>query len=240
MMLLLDATVVNVVLPGIGRSLSFSATGMSWVLNTYTLAFGGLLLLGSRVGDLIGRRRALVVGVLAFTVASVAGGLATTAAWLLIARTAQGVSAALAAPSTLALITTTFADGPERHRALSVFSAVAGAGSAIGLIVGGALTDWGSWRWIFFVNVPIGISIAALAPRHVVETERHRGARFDVAGALTGTLGTAALVYAFIRVAEEGWSDHAALTPCAPAWPSCPWSGDGYAGALLGPLIPAA
>ncbi len=212
LMILLDATVVNVALPGIGTHLGFSPTGMSWVLNVYTLAFGGLLLLGSRIGDLIGRRAALVWGVAAFTVASIAGGLANDAATLLVARGVQGAAAALAAPSTLALIATSFAEGSERNRALSVFSAVSGAGSAIGLTVGGMLTDWGSWRWVFFVNVPVGLAVVLLAPRLIKETQRHRGGRFDVAGALTGTLGMAALVYAFIRVGESRWGDPRALT----------------------------
>lgn len=215
LMLLLDATVVNVALPGIGDHLGFSPTGMSWVLNVYTLAFGGLLLLGSRIGDLIGRRRALVWGVSAFTVASVAGGVANDSTTLLIARGLQGAAAALAAPSTLALITTTFAEGTERVRALSVFSAVSGAGAAIGLTVGGMLTDWGSWRWVFFVNIPVGIAIVLLAPRSIKETERHPGGRFDIAGALTGTLGTASLVYAFIRVGESDWGDSRALSTFA-------------------------
>lgn len=212
LMLLLDATVVNVALPGIGADLGFSSTGMSWILNVYILAFGGLLLLGSRIGDLIGRRRALIIGVLAFTAASVAGGFATDATLLLVSRGAQGAAAALAAPSTLALLTTTFTEGTERNRALSVFSAISGAGSAVGLIVGGMLTEWGSWRWVFFINIPVGLAIAALAPRYVAETARHPGGRFDVAGALTGTLGMASLVYAFIRVADQGWSDTRALT----------------------------
>jgi EmrB/QacA subfamily drug resistance transporter len=215
LMLLLDATVVNVALPGIGAHLGFSPTGMSWVLNVYTLAFGGLLLLGSRTGDLIGRRNALMWGVTAFTLASVAGGLATDSTVLLVARGLQGASAALAAPSTLALIATNFAEGAERNRALSVFSAISGAGSAIGLTLGGMLTDLGSWRWVFFVNVPVGIAILLLAPRSIKETERHRGGRFDIAGALTGTLGMAALVYAFIRVAETGWGDARALSTFA-------------------------
>jgi EmrB/QacA subfamily drug resistance transporter len=212
LMLLLDATVVNVALPGIGKHLGFSPTNMSWVLNVYTLAFGGLLLLGSRIGDMIGRRRALVWGVTAFTLASVAGGLANSAALLLVSRGVQGASAALAAPSTLALIATSFAEGTERNRALSVFSAISGAGSAIGLTAGGMLTDWGSWRWVFFINIPVGAAIVLLAPRFIGETERHRGGRFDIAGALTGTLGMASLVYAFIRVAESRWSDSHALT----------------------------
>ncbi|SEG61429.1 drug resistance transporter, EmrB/QacA subfamily [Actinacidiphila yanglinensis] len=215
LMILLDATVVNVALPGIGTHLGFSATGMSWVLNVYTLAFGGLLLLGSRIGDLIGRRTAMVWGVAAFTLASVAGGVANDATTLLVARGFQGAAAALAAPSTLALIATSFSEGSERNRALSVFSAVSGAGSAIGLTAGGVLTDLGSWRWVFFINVPVGIAIMLLAPRFIKETERHRGGRFDVAGALTGTLGMATLVYGFIRVGESDWSDGRALTSFA-------------------------
>jgi EmrB/QacA subfamily drug resistance transporter len=212
LMLLLDATVVNVALPKLSLDLGFTPTGMSWVLNVYTLAFGGLLLLGSRIGDLIGRRTALVWGVAAFTVASIAGGLATSAAVLLVARGLQGAAAALAAPSTLALITTSFRDGAERNRALSVFSAVSGAGFAVGLTVGGMLTGWGSWRWVFFINIPIGVAIVLIAPRFIKETERHRGGRFDVAGALTGTLGMATLSYAFIRVGETGWGDGRALS----------------------------
>jgi EmrB/QacA subfamily drug resistance transporter len=212
LMLLLDATVVNVALPGIGDHLGFSPTGMSWVLNVYTLAFGGLLLLGSRIGDLIGRRTALVWGVAAFTLASVAGGLANDATTLLIARGVQGAAGALAAPSTLALIATSFSEGAERNRALSVFSAVSGAGSAVGLTAGGMLTDWGSWRWVFFVNIPVGVAIVLLAPRFISETEKHRGGRFDIAGALTGTLGMATLVYAFIRVGESSWGDGRAVT----------------------------
>ncbi|HEY3477528.1 MAG TPA: MFS transporter, partial [Streptomyces sp.] len=215
LMLLLDATVVNVALPGIGSHLGFSPTGMSWVLNVYTLALGGLLLLGSRLGDLIGRRRALVWGVTAFTLASVAGGFANDATTLLIARGFQGAAAALAAPSTLALIATSFTEGSERNRALSVFSAISGAGSAVGLTVGGMLTDWGSWRWVFFVNIPVGVAIVLLAPRFIKETERQPGGRFDVAGALTGTLGMATLVYSFIRVGESSWTDPRALTTFA-------------------------
>ncbi len=210
MMLLLDATVVNVALPELGSDLHFSRTGMSWVLNVYTLAFGGLLLLGSRIGDLIGRRRALVVGVLAFTAASVLGGLAPNSTLMLVARAAQGLAAALAAPSTLALIATTFTEGTERIRALGVFSAVSGVGSAIGLMVGGVLTDLASWRWVFFINIPVGAVITLIAPRFLAETERQRG-RFDIGGALTGTLGMTGLVYAFIRVAEQGWGDARAI-----------------------------
>jgi EmrB/QacA subfamily drug resistance transporter len=217
LMLLLDATVVNVALPDIGLHLGFSPTGLSWVVNVYTLAFGGLLLLGSRVGDLVGRRTALVWGVAAFTLASLAGGLAGDTATLLVARGAQGASAALAAPSALALIATNFREGPERHRALSVFSAVAGGAAAVGLTLGGMLTEWGSWRGVFFVNLPVGAAIVLLAPRFITETRRHGGGRFDVAGALTGTLGISGLVYGFIRVAESGWGDTRALAVFAAA-----------------------
>ncbi|MFE5092906.1 MFS transporter [Streptomyces sp. NPDC056638] len=207
MMLILDATVVNIALPDMGGELGFGPAGLSWVLNAYTLAFGGLMLIGGRLGDLVGRRRALTIGVLLFTVASLLGGLADSSSLLLVARTAQGVGAALAAPSTLALVTTTFAAGPERDRALGLFTGVAAAGSAIGMILGGVLTDVGSWRWTLFINVPVGLAVVALAPFAIRETPRIRGARFDIGGALTGTSGVTALVYAFIRAADHGWGD---------------------------------
>lgn len=205
-----DSTVVNVALPDIQQDLDFSRTGLSWVLNSYTLAFGGLLLLGGRVGDIVGRRRALTLGVLLFAAASLLGGLATDNAWLLAARALQGVGAALTAPSTLALITTNFPEGPRRHHALSVYSSTAGIGASVGLVLGGMLTSWASWRWALLINVPIGIAVALALPRFVAETPRHAG-RFDAAGALTGTAGTTSLVYAFIRVSEAGWSDTQAL-----------------------------
>jgi EmrB/QacA subfamily drug resistance transporter len=205
-----DSTVVNVALPDIQRDLGFSPTGLSWVLNAYTLAFGGLLLLGGRVGDIAGRRRTLTVGVLVFAAASLLGGLAGGSAWLLAARALQGVGAALIAPSTLALITTSFPDGPRRHHALGVYSSMAGIGASLGLVLGGALTTWASWRWALLINVPIGVAVALALPRFVAETPRHAG-RFDAVGALTGTAGTTGLVYAFIRVSEQGWSDTQAL-----------------------------
>jgi EmrB/QacA subfamily drug resistance transporter len=212
MMLILDVTVMNVALPTIRTDLHFSATGLSWVLNAYALSFGGLLLLGGRAGDLLGRRRLFVVGVALFTLASLLGGFATSAAWLLAARTLQGVGAAIAGPNALALLTTTFTEARERIRALSIFSAVASGGFAIGLIVGGALTEWGSWRWVLFINVPFGLAVALLAPR-VLRADQsgdgsRRGARhLDLPGAVTATAGTAALVYGFIRAAGGGWSD---------------------------------
>ncbi|WP_369245732.1 MFS transporter [Streptomyces sp. R41] len=201
-----DSTVVNVALPDIQKDLDFTPTDLSWVLNAYTLAFGGLLLLGGRVGDIVGRRRTLTIGVLLFATSSLLGGLATENAWLLAARALQGVGAALTAPSTLALITTNFPEGPRRHHALGVYSSMAGIGASVGLVLGGMLTSWASWRWALLINVPIGIAVAVALPRFVTETPRHAG-RFDAAGALTGTAGMTSLVYAFIRVSQDGWGD---------------------------------
>jgi EmrB/QacA subfamily drug resistance transporter len=206
LMLAVDITVVTIALPRIQRELDFSPTDLSWVQNSYLLAFGGLLLLGGRAGDLFGRRRMFVGGVLVFTVASLLAGLATTAWWLIAARVLQGVGGAFAGPSTLALIATNFAEGPARTRALAWFSSLTGAGASIGLILGGALADWASWPWVFFVNLPIGIAIAVLAPRLIAEPERGTG-RLDILGALTCTAGVITLVYGFIRVADSGWGD---------------------------------
>ncbi|MHA5050021.1 MFS transporter [Streptomyces sp. SD15] len=205
-----DSTVVNVALPDIQRDLDFTPTGLSWVLNSYTLAFGGLLLLGGRVGDIAGRRRTLTIGVLLFALSSLLGGLATENGWLLAARALQGVGAALTAPSTLALITTNFPEGPRRHHALGIYTSMASIGASIGLVLGGMLTSWASWRWALLINVPIGIAVALALSRFVTETPRHAG-RFDAAGALTGTAGTTSLVYAFIRVSEAGWTDTRSL-----------------------------
>jgi EmrB/QacA subfamily drug resistance transporter len=206
LMLILDATVMNVALPRIQAGLHFSATGLAWVINSYTLAFGGLLLLGGRAGDILGRRRLFIGGIALFTAASLAGGLATSAGWLLAARVLQGVGAAAAGPNTIALITTTFTEVRERIRALALLSAVASGGFAIGLIVGGLLTQWASWRWVLFINVPFGLAAVALAPRYVREPQRHP-ARLDVPGAVTATVAVAGLVYALIRAATVGWSD---------------------------------
>jgi EmrB/QacA subfamily drug resistance transporter len=206
LMVVLDATIVNIALPQIQQALGFSTTSLSWVLNAYTLTFGGLLLLGGRAGDILGRRRTFIAGILLFTLASFLGGLATSAGWLLAARALQGVGAAITAPTALSLITTNFAEGEERNRAFGVFGAVAVAGGAIGLIAGGMLTSWLSWRWVLFVNVPIGLLLASLAPLYITESERRPGT-FDLGGALTSTAGMTALVYGFIRAAQEGWSD---------------------------------
>ncbi|MEV0402102.1 MFS transporter [Actinoallomurus sp. NPDC050550] len=214
LMVVLDASVMFVALPKIQHSLHFSATGLSWVTNAYSLAFGGLLLLGGRTGDIVGRRRTFIVGIAVFTLASLAGGFSGSAAWLLTARAVQGVGAALAAPSALALIATNFEEGPERNRALGVFSATSSAGASIGLVLGGMLTDWASWRWVLFINVPVGAVVLFLAPRLLRETERHRG-RLDIAGAVAVVTGMVALVYGFIRAADAGWSDGGTLAAFA-------------------------
>ncbi|RSS79179.1 MFS transporter [Streptomyces sp. WAC06614] len=206
LMVVLDATIVNIALPHIQTALSFSTTDLSWVLSAYTLTFGGLLLLGGRAGDILGRRRVFMAGILLFTLASLLGGFAQEPWQLLAARALQGVGGAIASPTSLALITTTFPEGPARNRAFGVFAAVSAGGGAIGLLAGGMLTEWLDWRSVFYVNVPIGVLIAVLAPLYISESERHPG-RFDVAGALTSTGGMASLVYGFIRAAEDGWRD---------------------------------
>ena len=210
LMIILDLTVVNIALPSIARGLHFSAPSLSWVLNAYTLTFGGLLLLGGRAGDILGRRRVFIAGIALFTAASLAGGLATSAAWLLAARAVQGAGGAIASPAVLALITSSFAEGRERTRAIGVYTAVAMGGGSLGLVLGGVITEWVSWRWVLFVNVPIGIVIALTAPLLLTESERQPG-RFDVAGALTSTAGMTALVYGFIRAASYGWGDRIAV-----------------------------
>jgi len=213
-MLILDATVMNVALPKIQADLGFSPTSLSWVMNAYSLAFGGLLLLGGRAGDLFGRRRMLVLGAALFTAASLAGGLADSAALLVAARVAQGIGAAAAGPSTLALIATTFSERRERVRALALFSAMSSGGFAIGLILGGLLTEWFSWRAVLFINVPLGAAIVALVPKFVPAPPR-RQAHLDLPGALTGTAGVASLVYTFIRAATYGWGDTTVLITLA-------------------------
>ncbi|MFD4523448.1 MFS transporter [Streptomyces sp. NPDC058470] len=206
LMVVLDATIVNIALPHIQDALKFSTTDLTWVVSAYTLTFGGLLLLGGRAGDILGRRRVFMTGILLFTLASLLGGFAQEPWQLLAARALQGVGGAIASPTSLALITTTFPEGPERNRAFAVFAAVSAGGGAIGLLAGGMLTEWLDWRWVLFVNVPIGVLIAVLTPLYISESERHPG-RFDIFGALTSTAGMAALVYGFIRAAEEGWRD---------------------------------
>jgi EmrB/QacA subfamily drug resistance transporter len=200
LMVVLDATIVNVALPHIQQALGFSGTGLEWVVNAYAVTFGGLLLLGGRAGDILGRRRVFVFGLLLFSGASLFGGFATSQAWLLTARAVQGVGGAVIAPTALALITTNFPEGQARNRAFSVYAAMAGAGSAVGLLLGGVLTTYASWRWVLFVNVPIGIVVATAAPRVLNESPRRPG-RIDIAGAITGTGGIALLVYGLSKAA---------------------------------------
>jgi EmrB/QacA subfamily drug resistance transporter len=202
LMVVLDATIVNVALPHIQHALGFSGSGLEWVVNAYALTFGGLLLLGGRAGDILGRRRVLIAGIIVFSAASLLGGFATTEAWLLGARALQGVGGAIVAPAALSLIATTFPEGPPRNRAMGVYAAMSIGGAAVGLIAGGLLTTYASWRWVFFVNVPIGIAVALMAPRALEESERN-GGRFDLPGAITGTLGLVALVYGLTNAATS-------------------------------------
>src|SRR5689334_19016368 len=204
LMLVLDATVVNVALPRIDTALGFGPASLSWVLNAYTLAFGGLLLLGGRLGDVRGRLRMFEIGLTMFTLFSLLGGLAQTPGELIAARALQGAGAAMAAPSVLALLTTSAPDEAARNRALALFGAVSSAGASIGLILGGVVTDLGSWRWTLFINVPIGLAVLLLARRFVTETPRRPG-RFDVVGALTATLGAVAVVWSLIGAPAHGW-----------------------------------
>ncbi|WP_138442004.1 MFS transporter [Sinomonas susongensis] len=204
LMLVLDATVVNVALPHIATDLHFSHSDLSWVLNGYAVAFGGLLLLGGRIGDVVGRRRTFLIGVAAFTLFSLLGGLATTPALLVVARALQGLGAAFAAPSVLALITTNAPDEGSRNRALALFSAIASMGGAMGLILGGVLTDTANWRWTLFINVPIGLLVLIAVPRLVGETPRAPG-RFDIVGAVSATGGAVAIVWALIQAPDYGW-----------------------------------
>ncbi|MBN8939903.1 MAG: MFS transporter [Rhizobiales bacterium] len=205
-MIVLDISVVLTGLPKIQQELNFSDAGLSWVQSAYTLTFGGFLLLGARAGDVLGRRRLFVAGLALFTVASVAIGFALSPWWMLVARAIQGLGAAILAPSTLALLQTNFPEGPERTRAVSYYSAVAGIGASVGLVMGGVVADWLSWRVGFLINLPIGIGMMLAARRYIAETARHPG-RFDVAGALSSTIGMSALVYGVVRSADAGWSD---------------------------------
>jgi EmrB/QacA subfamily drug resistance transporter len=206
LMIVLDISIVINALPRIHHALGFSATGLSWVQNAYTLSFGGLLLLGARAGDILGRRRMFIAGIALFTVSSLAAGAAQSASWLLAARAVQGIGAAVAAPSTLALLMTSFPEGRERNRAIAYYAAVASGGASVGLVLGGLLTSWLSWRWGLFVNVPVGAALVIAAPRVLQETERRHG-HFDLSGAFTSTAGMSAIVYGIVRAGSAGWTD---------------------------------
>lgn len=204
--LILDAAIVGVALPSMAADLGFAPADLSWVVNAYTLLFGGFLLLGGRVGDLAGRRRVFVIGVLAFSAASLAGALATSPLWLVAARAAQGLAAAFIAPSALSLLLVSFAEGPQRNRALGVWGAVAATGGAAGGLVGGVLTETLGWASVLYVNVPIGLAICWLAPRYLPEGEPLAGrGGFDLVGAITATAGIGVAIYALVDANDAGW-----------------------------------
>lgn len=206
LIIVLDISIVITGLPEIRQTLGFSPIGISWVQNAYLLCFGGFLLLAARTGDIMGRKRMLILGLSLFTVSSFAIGIAQSPAWLIGARAVQGVGAAILAPTVLSLIATTFPEGPERTRALAYYSMVAGAGASLGLVLGGIFADQLSWRVGFFMNVPIGIGLIMATASLLVESKRTGGA-FDIFGAISSTLGMGALVYGIVRSAEAGWGD---------------------------------
>jgi EmrB/QacA subfamily drug resistance transporter len=202
LMVVLDSAIVNVALPHIQHALGFSGSGLEWVVTAYAVTFGGLLLLGGRSGDLLGRRKIFIAGLLLFSAASLLGGFANSEAWLLASRALQGVGGAMVAPTALALISTTFPEGSPRNRAMGVYAAMSGGGAAVGLVAGGLLTTYLSWRWVLFVNVPIGIATAIVARYVLPESERRRG-RFDLPGAITATGGVALLVYGLSNASTD-------------------------------------
>jgi EmrB/QacA subfamily drug resistance transporter len=205
-MVILDATIVNVALPSIQADLEMSDADLQWIVNAYALVFGGFLLLGGRAGDLVGRKRIFLVGVVVFTVASLLNGLAPTSELLIVFRGLQGLGAALVAPAALSIITTTFAEGAERAKAMSVWAAIAVGGGAVGLVLGGVLVDYLSWPWIFYVNVPVGIAVFVASLRFVPESKDERAHKtFDLPGAVTVTAGLVILVYAIVKAQEKGW-----------------------------------
>jgi EmrB/QacA subfamily drug resistance transporter len=202
----LDASIVNVALPTIGKALDFSESNLPWVVNAYVLTFGGFLLLGGRMADLLGRRRIFMAGLILFALASLFGGLATNSGQLIAARAVQGLGAAILSPAALSIVATTFRDGAERNKALGVWGAVAGSGGAAGVLLGGVLTDGLGWEWVLWVNVPIGIAAAAIAPSLIAETRDEGEIRhFDAAGAVTITAGLSLLVYALVDANSAGW-----------------------------------
>jgi MFS family permease len=215
LMVILDVTVVNVALPSIGSDLGLDRAWLTWVVTAYTLCFGGLLLLGGRLADTLGRRRTFLAGLGLFTVASLASGLASDGAVLVAARAGQGVGAALLSPAALAIITTSF-QGPERNRALGIWAAIAGAGAAIGVLASGVLVQYASWRWVFLINLPISVAVAAAVPAVVAATRpAHATRRVDLPGALTATLATAAVTYGLVTAGSDGWAATATVVPLA-------------------------
>jgi EmrB/QacA subfamily drug resistance transporter len=211
-MILLDNSIIFTALPKIHLAMRFSPAGLAWVQDAYTLVFGGLLLLGARAGDLLGRRRVFVFGLAVFALASLLVGLAPAGWWLITARGVQGIGAAIVAPASLSLLTATFTDRRERAKAVALYGATAGIGASLGLVIGGAFASWVSWRAGFFLNVPVGAAMIALAPRFLPESTRSRG-RFDLTGAVTATLGVGALVYGIIHSADSSWGTAATVIP---------------------------
>jgi EmrB/QacA subfamily drug resistance transporter len=205
-MVILDASIVNVAMPSIQRGLHVSQSDLQWVVNMYVLMFGGFLLLGGRAGDLFGRRRMFVIGLILFSLASLAGGLAQSIGWLIAARAAQGLGAAIISPVALAIVSSTFAEGSERNKALGIFGSLAGAGGATGVLLGGVLTTGFGWQWVLFVNVPIGLA-AAVVTRRIVAPDRlpEKRASLDLLGALSITAALVTLVYGVVKAPENGW-----------------------------------
>jgi EmrB/QacA subfamily drug resistance transporter len=205
-MVILDNSIIFTGLPRIESAMAFTPTGLTWVQDAYTLVFGGLLLLGARAGDIVGRRRMFVVGLVLFGAASFLVGAAPSASWLIVARALQGVGAAILAPSSLALLTASFAEGHARARAVAAYSAVAGIGASLGLVVGGVLADQVSWRAGFYLNVPIAVAMLLATRRYVAVSATGSGGRSDLVGALCATLGTSAVVFGIIDAADAGWT----------------------------------
>ena len=202
----LDASIVNVALPSIGRGLHFSEQNLPWIVNAYVIAFGGFLLLGGRAADLLGRRRVFMAGLLVVAVASLAAGFAATQGELIAARAAQGLGAAIVSPSALSIVTTLFKDGAERNKALGAWGAVAGSAGAAGVLLGGILTDSLGWQWVLWVNVPVSLIALALTPGLIPESRSDSATRhFDAAGAITVTAGLSVLAYAFLDASSAGW-----------------------------------
>ena len=211
--IILDAAIVNVAIPSIGRDLQFSEEDLTWIPNAYALTFGGFLLLGGRMADLLGRRRLFMGGLVVFSVASLLGGLSSDETQLIAARALQGLGAALLAPSALSMVTNMFEEGAERNKALGVWGAVSGSGGAAGVLLGGLLTEYAGWEWVLWVNVPIGVIAAILAPRLLVESRRETDMRhFDAFGAITVTAGLSLLVFALVDTINEGWGSTQTLS----------------------------
>ena len=215
-MVILDVAIVNVALPTIGPALGFSQSSLQWVVSAYAIVFGGTLLLGGRLADLVGRRRVFVGGLLLFALSSLLCGIAWSAGALIAFRAIQGLAGAVLAPAALSLLMTSFPEGTERNRALGIYGAASGSGAAVGVLLGGVITSYLGWSWIFFVNVPVGVGAALLAPVILRESRAELGHRhFDVAGAATVTSGLMLLVYGLTRATDAGWTATSSLAAFA-------------------------